>query len=89
MGLFRERSHVCEFKVCPLCGALNRAACGECHVCSWAGEFEYNEFAIEYALQSGRALVPSGKPILTFRDSAIAWVRRVIARCLGRFDILA
>lgn len=89
MGLFRERSHVCEFKVCPLCGALNRAESGECHVCAWAGEFEHNEFAIEYALQSGQALVHSGKPFLTLRDTLLSWVRYVIARCLGRFDILA
>ena len=89
VGRFRDRSLTCEFKVCPLCGSVNRAECEECHVCAWHGEFEHNEFAIEYALQGGSAIPHLGRPSLSLKARALGWIRAVVARCLGRFDVLA
>ena len=45
-----RRLAVDQFKVCPLCGAVNVLANCQCFVCTWAGGFIHDEAQIETGL---------------------------------------
>lgn len=40
-----------DFKVCDLCGALNRVSNGECFVCGWTGTFHRDPETVRQALR--------------------------------------
>ncbi|MBI2844027.1 MAG: hypothetical protein HYX78_11565 [Armatimonadetes bacterium] len=40
-----------DFKVCDLCGALNRVTNNECFVCGWAGTFHYDPDTVREAMK--------------------------------------
>lgn len=40
-----------DFKVCDLCGALNRAANNECFICGWNGYFHQDEKVVRNAMR--------------------------------------
>jgi len=40
-----------DFKVCDLCGALNRAANSECFVCGWYGAFHRDPEVVREAIR--------------------------------------
>jgi hypothetical protein len=43
-----------DYKVCDLCGALNRVSNAECFVCGWAGEFHRDPETVRQALREFR-----------------------------------
>lgn len=85
----RARPHECGLKLCPLCGTVSRGEAWECHTCGWHGEFEHNEFAIEYALQRGQDAGSPTRSLAAWQGAILGWVRRIMGRLRGRLDILA
>lgn len=57
IDLVRTRARLGEFKVCPLCGALNVNENAECFVCRWQGSFDHSRELIRlriYEVVRGR-----------------------------------
>ncbi|MCC6402391.1 MAG: hypothetical protein IT207_00095 [Fimbriimonadaceae bacterium] len=89
MARGRARSHECGLKLCPLCGTVSRGEAWECHTCGWHGEFEHNEFAIEYALQRDQDGGRPHRSLVPWKTALIVWAQRLMGRLRGRLDILA
>jgi hypothetical protein len=83
-----------SLKRCPLCGAVNARANGECFVCRWAGGFDHNPEHVEEGLTELLTRCPELADVMIDAPSRIerirAWVRRTIARIGGhRVDVYA
>jgi hypothetical protein len=48
----QRRFAVETLKVCPLCGAVNAHTNGECFVCCWAGQFDFDPTHIAEGLDT-------------------------------------
>ena len=88
------RLAVDQFKVCPLCGAVNVQANCRCFVCTWAGEFIEDEAAIETGLYQMIVRCPELLEILIDEERAAPlglWgrVRRFFCQFRRRIDVSA
>ena len=89
-----RRLAVDQFKVCPLCGAVNVQANCKCFVCTWAGEFIEDEAEIETGLYRMIIRCPELLEILIDdeREEPLgAWdrLRRLFCRFRRRIDVSA
>jgi hypothetical protein len=80
-----------DFKVCDLCGALNRVSNAECFICGWSGVFNtesevvqraMREFEDRYGALSERALaeelLPDERPALGFFANLIHRIKEFL-----------
>ena len=89
-----RRLAVDQFKVCPLCGAVNVLANSKCFVCTWAGRFIEDEAHIETCLYQMVFRCPELLDVLIDEERAepqALWsrVRRFLGRFRRRLDVSA
>ena len=89
-----RRLAVDQFKVCPLCGAVNVLANCKCFVCTWAGGFIEDEGQIETGLYQMIIRCPELLEILIDEEPARPlglWsrVRRFFCRFRKKLDVSA
>lgn len=97
-NLLLRKSEVEQFKVCPLCGALNVRENDECFVCTWKGAFDHHPVTVHLRLAEiirhcpelyglwDRAALP--KP-LRLVCAAFATLRQGIARLRASWQPVA
>lgn len=89
-----RRLAVDQFKICPLCGAVNVLANCKCFVCTWAGGFIEDEGQIETGLYLMIIRCPELLDILIDEERAEpqglrSRVRRLLCRFRKRPDVSA
>lgn len=80
-----------DFKVCDLCGALNRVANNECFVCGWSGMFHREEDVVMRAMKEfeerygglsetimSEELLPDESPRQGFLSSLIVKIKHLL-----------
>ncbi len=76
-----------SLKRCPLCGAVNARANGECFVCRWSGGFDHDPDHVEEGLSELLTRCPELADAMmetpTRMQIVKGWIRRAIRR-IGR-----
>ncbi|MEZ5164010.1 MAG: hypothetical protein R2688_09750 [Fimbriimonadaceae bacterium] len=86
-NVLRARPAAGQFKVCPLCGALNVIENCECFVCRWQGEFDCQEAMVRMKVHEIIASCPELLGVISMMQLPRRrnWLERTWANLVDRF----